>query len=73
MGNEAKKIDNQQGNEVLPCVSTRLELGDFTINPIDKDGDFEIEIDSSEYVWTYMSKENAVKLAQYILGSVNGC
>ena len=27
MKNEAEKIDNQQGNGVLPCVSTRLFVG----------------------------------------------
>jgi len=71
MKNEVEKLNDKQGNGDLPCVSTRLELGNFTINPIDKDGDFGIEVDSGEYIYTYMSKQNAIKLAQYILASVN--
>ena len=56
-------------------VSTRLSLDNFIINPIDKDNDFEIEIegDFQGDAYTYLNKEQALRLAKYILDSFNVC
>ncbi len=52
-------------------ITKSLKLENLIINPLDKDGNFEISIDDFDVMYTFLSKENAIKLAQYILASVN--
>ena len=76
MSKENKTSDKQEhGNDFIADVSTRLSLDNFIINPIDKDDDFEIEIegDFQGDAYTYLNKEQAIKLAKYILKSFNVC
>jgi len=73
MSTDSKNTENKKCT--MPSVSTRLSLGNFAINPVDKDNDFEIEIegDFQGDAYTYLSKEQALKLAKYILDSFNVC
>jgi hypothetical protein len=76
MSKENKTSDKKEhGNDFIADVSTRLSLDNFIINPIDKDDDFEIEIegDFQGDAYTYLNKEQAIKLAKYILKSFNVC
>lgn len=43
-------------------ISERL-----SIEGPDGDGDFEISLDSDDYIYHYITKEQALKLAQFIL------
>jgi hypothetical protein len=58
---------------LTPSVSPRLSLHNVTINLLDEDNDFEIEIegDFQGDAYTYLNKEEALKLAKYILDSCN--
>lgn len=69
MNTDNKNTETEQCT--IPSVSTRLLLGNFTINPVDKDNDFEVEIEGDFQVdaYTYLNKEQALKLAKYILDS----
>ena len=73
MNTDSKKTETKQCN--IPSTITRLSLDNFTINPVDKDNDFEIEIagdfQGDAYAYTYLNKEQALKLAKYILDSFN--
>lgn len=73
MNKDNKKTETEQCN--IPSVSTRLSLDNFAINPVDKDNDFEIEIegDFQGDAYAYLNKEQALKLAKYILDSFNVC
>jgi hypothetical protein len=73
MSKNSKQEENKQCT--IPSVSTRLSLDNFIINPVDKDNDFEIEIegDFQGDAYTYLSKEHALKLVKYILDSFNVC
>jgi len=76
MSKENKPLyKHENGNEFIADVSTRLSLDNFVINPLDKDNDFEIEIegDFQGDAYTYLNKEQALKLAKYILDSFNVC
>ena len=59
----------------ITIVSTSLSLDNFIINPKDKDDDFEIKIegDFQGDAYAYLNKEQAIKLAKYILKSFNVC
>lgn len=76
MSKENKTSDKQQnGNDFIADVSTRLSLDNFIINPRDKDDNFEIEIEGEFQgdAYTYLNKEQAIQLAKYILKSFNVC
>lgn len=76
MSKEKKNTDKtENGNDFIADVSTRLSLDNFIINPKDKDDDFEIEIegDFQGDAYTYLNKDQAIKLAKYILKSFNVC
>ncbi len=76
MNKENKNSDkHENGNDFIADVSTRLSLDNFAINPLDKDNDFEIEIegDFQGDAYMYLNKEQALKLAKYILDSFNVC
>lgn len=74
--NILKAMEEYKEQVVKNCsiadVSKRLELDGLAINPIDKDGDFEIEIegDFQGDAFNYLTRENAIKLATYILDSI---
>jgi hypothetical protein len=69
----SKKTETEQCT--IPSVTTRLSLDNFVINPVDKDNDFEINIEGDFHgdAYTYLNKEQALKLAKYILDSFNVC
>jgi hypothetical protein len=74
MSKEIQNTDKvQNGNDFIADVSTSLSLDNFIINPKDKDDDFEIEIegDFQGDAYAYLNKEQAIKLAKYILKSFN--
>jgi hypothetical protein len=76
MSKETQNTDKaEKGNDFIADVSTRLSLDNFIINPKDKDNDFEIEIegDFQGDAYTYLNKDQAIKLAKYILKSFNVC
>ena len=71
MNTDNKKTETEQCT--IPSVSTRLSLDNFVINPVDKDNDFEINIEGDFHgdAYTFLNKEQALKLAKYILDSFN--
>ena len=50
-------------------VSEPLIIDNLTIHPIDKDGDFEIELDSDNY--RYINSEQAKVLIKYLQDNLN--
>ena len=50
-------------------VSEPLIIDNLTIHPIDKDGDFEIELDSDNY--RYINSEQAKALIKYLQDNLN--
>lgn len=57
-------------------VSNPLKVGSLTIEPIDKDGDFEMTMEhGTEFVdaYTYVSKEQALEIINFLQKGINGC
>ena len=61
-------IKIEDDNDVLGDVSEPLQVNQLTINPMDKDGDFEIEM-WDEY--TYLSNEEAKSIIEYLTKNIN--
>jgi len=52
-------------------ITKSLKIDNLIIGPLGNDYYFEISIDDFDIIYKFLNKENAIKLAKYILNSVD--